>query len=70
MEKNANNYFEKKGKQGTIKHVFRTHVYIYSRGILENSGIFVVRSTSCRKLEGNVGQNRPKVILIMKTQMK
>lgn len=36
-----------KGKQGTVKYVCRNHVFVHTRDLTENSGIFVVRAACC-----------------------
>jgi transcription elongation factor SPT5 len=33
-----------KGKQGTIRHIFRNHLFLHSPARMENSGIFVVKA--------------------------
>lgn len=34
------------GRQGTVKHVYRTLLFIYTKEVLENSGILVVRTSN------------------------
>jgi transcription elongation factor SPT5 len=36
------------GKQGTIQHIFRSFIFLLSREVLENGGIFVVRAKECQ----------------------
>jgi len=36
--------FHVKGQQGEIKHLYRSFVFIYSKMIIENSGIIVCKS--------------------------
>ena len=47
-----------KGKQGTIKYVYRHHVFIHSREVIENSGICVLRSTAVQ-IVGNSKFGKP-----------
>eukprot|EP01088_Endostelium_zonatum_P020869 TRINITY_DN78_c0_g1_i1.p1 TRINITY_DN78_c0_g1~~TRINITY_DN78_c0_g1_i1.p1 ORF type:complete len:1177 (+),score=447.91 TRINITY_DN78_c0_g1_i1:70-3531(+) len=41
-----------KGKQGTIRHIYRYFCFLHSNDILENTGIFVVRTASAQLLGG------------------
>lgn len=41
-----------KGKQGTIKHLFKYFAFLQCRDVLENSGIIVVRTGNCELLGG------------------
>jgi transcription elongation factor SPT5 len=36
-----------KGKQGTIKHIYRSFIFLWSREVSDNSGVFVVRARDC-----------------------
>lgn len=44
-----------KGKQGTIKHIYRSFVFMLSRELTENGGIFVVRSRDCAAVGSSIG---------------
>jgi transcription elongation factor SPT5 len=44
-----------KGRQGTIKHIFRKSVFVLSRTHAENAGIFVVRGHDLRVVQGAPG---------------
>jgi transcription elongation factor SPT5 len=46
-----------KGKTGTIKHLSRSQLFLYSQTRTDNAGIFVVRSRSCM-LAGSRNQTR------------
>ncbi len=41
-----------KGRQGTVKHLYRSFAFLHTRDLLENSGIFVVRAVHCAVLGG------------------
>eukprot|EP01103_Thecamoeba_quadrilineata_P003459 TRINITY_DN1322_c0_g3_i1.p1 TRINITY_DN1322_c0_g3~~TRINITY_DN1322_c0_g3_i1.p1 ORF type:complete len:1141 (-),score=235.86 TRINITY_DN1322_c0_g3_i1:101-3355(-) len=41
-----------KGRQGVIKHIFRSSIFIHSNDVIENSGIYVVFSKDCVLLGG------------------
>eukprot|EP01102_Stenamoeba_stenopodia_P011247 TRINITY_DN343_c0_g1_i3.p1 TRINITY_DN343_c0_g1~~TRINITY_DN343_c0_g1_i3.p1 ORF type:complete len:1028 (-),score=262.83 TRINITY_DN343_c0_g1_i3:62-3145(-) len=45
-----------KGRQGTIRYIFRSYLFLHSRDMLDNSGIFVVRAASCTVLGGGKSQ--------------
>ncbi|EGC36193.1 hypothetical protein DICPUDRAFT_47274 [Dictyostelium purpureum] len=42
-----------KGKQGTILHISRNFLFIKSKDVFENGGVFVVRTQYCSLLGGN-----------------
>jgi len=42
-----------KERQGTIKHLYRYFAFLHSRDMLENSGIFVIRTGNCFLLGGS-----------------
>lgn len=52
-----------KGKQGTIKHLFRYFVFVFSREILDNSGIFVERSANVALVGGKGTRLAPAALM-------
>jgi transcription elongation factor SPT5 len=42
-----------KGRQGRVKHLYKGVVFLYSRELSENSGIFAVKCRSCELLGAN-----------------
>jgi len=42
-----------KGRQGTIRHLYKYFAFLHAKDMLENSGIFVVRTNNCILLGGN-----------------
>lgn len=45
-----------KGKSGPVKHIHRSDIFLYSRQVLENSGIFVAPSRSCQLVGQPIAQ--------------
>ncbi|KNC55993.1 transcription elongation factor SPT5 [Thecamonas trahens ATCC 50062] len=44
-----------KGKQGTVKHIFRAHIFAHSASVMEHGGMFAVRGRNCVLLGGAMG---------------
>jgi len=55
-----------KGKQGTVRHIYRYFAFLHSNEMLDNTGIFVVRTNNASLLgggrgkKGNRGYDRPR----------
>eukprot|EP01135_Chromosphaera_perkinsii_P005299 Nk52_evm7s335 gene=Nk52_evmTU7s335 len=45
-----------KGRQGQVKHMYRSFVFLYSRDMVENSGIFVCRNRNLQVVGGKGGR--------------
>ena len=41
------------GKQGTVKHIFRAHIFAHSQSVVENGGMFTVRGRNCALVGGS-----------------
>jgi len=54
----ANGPFQ--GRQGTVRHLYKYYAFLHSKDMLENSGIFVVRTGNCEVLGGQK-RNGPQV---------
>jgi len=46
-----------KGRQGTIKHIFKYFAFLHSKDMMEHSGIFVVRTSNCFLFGGMKNRN-------------
>ena len=53
-EKNAIEVLEgpMMGKEGTVKHIFKSYVFVHSTDIKENAGMVCLRARQCRLLAG------------------
>jgi transcription elongation factor SPT5 len=43
-----------RGREGTVKHVFRQFVFIHARDMIDNSGMFVVKGKQCEVSGGRL----------------
>ena len=59
---------EYKGKQGTIKHIYRHSLFLYSRQVHDNSGMFVVPAKSV-VLVGQMGQQQRRPLVPQSPQV-